>query len=394
MNNVIGMIIKYNRAKNHISQAELSKGICVPSYLSKIENGEISAHRDICEKLLERLNVSYDEIMSKHDKDGVIKNIIDLIVNLKSSEAKTLADNLDVSLEQSPYVFEYLAIKYHYSNGEQSNLKSILLESAAHLDDKTSFFILMMLYSKNKDNTALLDRAIRTYACGYGYFIKGISLYREKSFNEAYECFQLSESEYLKSGSLFGIVHSKRHQAVMLSFRADHTRALEMFESVKRLLKDVNNPLFDGMILSCDYNINFLKFDMGMEHSLESICLEIIDKGAFENSVPYHVLSNVYKEGDPKKARQCLLDGMAKYSKKTTFDYLQLDLDMFKLDNNDYAKMPQYYTKLKAVRKSLEPNGNYGIKYSIEKEMIEYLKANRRYKEALEMTETLKELDY
>ena len=38
---LIGSIIKFNRINNNISQKELSRGICVPSYLSRIENGEL-----------------------------------------------------------------------------------------------------------------------------------------------------------------------------------------------------------------------------------------------------------------------------------------------------------------------------------------------------------------
>ncbi len=395
MNNAIGMIIKYNRTKMHISQSELSREICVPSYLSKIENGEITAHPDIYSKLLSRLNISYDNIASKDTASDKIVNLIVMINNLKrKQDTIKYFQELDESYEQSPYIFEYLAMKYFYSEKELPGIKNILLESVSQLDDKSAFFVLIMLYNRKKEDTALLEKAIRIYPCGYGYFIKGISLYKEKLFSEAFRYFQMAETEYLKSGSFAGIIHSKRHQAVMLSFTSDKYRAIAVFEGVKNLLKENMNPAFDGIVLSCDYNINFLKYDLGIEHNLEEICTKLIDSGEFNNSLPFHVMYTLHQNTDTDKAKQYLKDGMEKFTDKNSFDYLQLDIDLFKLENPDYMKLNSYYNKLKAIHKSLEPNGNFGIRYSIEKEIIDYLKTNRKYKEALEMTESLGELEY
>ena len=83
---IIGSIIKFNRINNNISQKQLSQGICVPSYLSRIENGElflqnmhITAWRtansfDVDEKRKIKLLVHKNEILRLQQKvmqDGI-----------------------------------------------------------------------------------------------------------------------------------------------------------------------------------------------------------------------------------------------------------------------------------------------------------------------------------
>ena len=54
---IIGSIIKLNRINKNISQKQLSKGICVPSYLSRIENGELLPSEDVISVIFDRLGL-------------------------------------------------------------------------------------------------------------------------------------------------------------------------------------------------------------------------------------------------------------------------------------------------------------------------------------------------
>ena len=60
-NKIIGSIIKINRINNNISQKELSKGICVPSYLSRIENGELLPSEDMISIIFNRLGLTFND---------------------------------------------------------------------------------------------------------------------------------------------------------------------------------------------------------------------------------------------------------------------------------------------------------------------------------------------
>ncbi|WP_368986332.1 helix-turn-helix domain-containing protein [Caldifermentibacillus hisashii] len=57
MQNNIGTIIKLKRIENKISQENLCRGICTPSYLSRIENNRLIPNTEIYKLLCERLGL-------------------------------------------------------------------------------------------------------------------------------------------------------------------------------------------------------------------------------------------------------------------------------------------------------------------------------------------------
>lgn len=92
---IIGSIIKLNRINKNISQKQLSKGICVPSYLSRIENGELLPSEDVISVIFDRLGLKFydsDEFLLKGKK-----YLNDFFTNLNYNEfdyTNKLFDNL------------------------------------------------------------------------------------------------------------------------------------------------------------------------------------------------------------------------------------------------------------------------------------------------------------
>ena len=56
----LGILIRKERLKQNLSQEGLCKGICVVSYVSKIEKGQADASPEIISALLQRLGISYE----------------------------------------------------------------------------------------------------------------------------------------------------------------------------------------------------------------------------------------------------------------------------------------------------------------------------------------------
>ncbi len=54
---IIGGIIRNERIRAGIDQKNLCKGICVPSYLSKIEHGSVRADNDVIQRLFNKLGL-------------------------------------------------------------------------------------------------------------------------------------------------------------------------------------------------------------------------------------------------------------------------------------------------------------------------------------------------
>ena len=53
----IGHLIRAERVRQDMKQVVLAKGICTPSYLSKIERNQIEPSEDIAELLMERIGM-------------------------------------------------------------------------------------------------------------------------------------------------------------------------------------------------------------------------------------------------------------------------------------------------------------------------------------------------
>ncbi|PRO66122.1 helix-turn-helix domain-containing protein [Alkalicoccus urumqiensis] len=60
---MLGKLLKYNRMKQRKKQEDVCRGICSVSYYSKIENNKIEPADDVIDQLLERLNLSRQEML-------------------------------------------------------------------------------------------------------------------------------------------------------------------------------------------------------------------------------------------------------------------------------------------------------------------------------------------
>lgn len=99
----IGHIIKKVRLEKSLKQIVLAKGICSTSYLSKVENNQISPNEEIISSLLKRLEVSLKEISNEDEflkshkdlyKQALIKrNIADIKDNLHRFNGMNLCFN-------------------------------------------------------------------------------------------------------------------------------------------------------------------------------------------------------------------------------------------------------------------------------------------------------------
>ena len=56
-----GVLIRLERIRQNRDQREVSHGICVPSYLCKIEKGQLCPDEEIVEKLLKKLGIIYEK---------------------------------------------------------------------------------------------------------------------------------------------------------------------------------------------------------------------------------------------------------------------------------------------------------------------------------------------
>ncbi|GGA92912.1 helix-turn-helix domain-containing protein [Ornithinibacillus halotolerans] len=85
-----GNLIRVKRLEKNLSQENLSFGICSPSYLSRIENGQVLVEDDIYVLLFERLGLDYYQIATQSDDN------LEQIENWYESLIANCESNMDI----------------------------------------------------------------------------------------------------------------------------------------------------------------------------------------------------------------------------------------------------------------------------------------------------------
>lgn len=386
MNKAYGIVLKYYRKKAGLSQSDLCENICVPSYLSKIENGDIKPSNAVMVDFFKKLNMTFDE----HAKDNhVFDQIIDLHFNLRNKEAKALYDKCTFSISMSPSTYSLLAVKYFYEGDE--DIKAILKSSLHHLPNNQASRLALMIYDRERKDNDLLDQYYSF--SGYGNFLKGNACYDSQSYRKALTFFKQSESLYLKEGMLNGMFHAIKHQGVIYSLANRLEESLRIFERLFKMANEGGYDQFPIIHRTTHYNVHYIKYLLKQENNLKAILEDHLSKKKYSNSVLFHMLAEIEKTTDPMKAKSILEAGMKEFDDTNSWNYQLLKIDLMILEDCNFVNSDDYYDVLKQQIDFLYKDQNFLTYHMRIKELVEYLKKKRRYKEALELTEQVKSFE-
>lgn len=125
--NMAGALLRMERIRQNKGQKEICYGICVPSYMSKIEHGSVCPDEKIIVALFERLGIIYEE--NEEILAGWEKKTEDYFYRLQygldtDSVYKELAEN-DQALSYSRLAVDWLLIKGFEANGSMELLKAL-----------------------------------------------------------------------------------------------------------------------------------------------------------------------------------------------------------------------------------------------------------------------------
>lgn len=170
----LGQLIKLERQRQNIKQEALATGICVPSYLSRIENGLVIPSEDIKHHILMRLNISLDSLNSSQNDKKMLHFKIQFKQVLNSRDkglAKKLLSEIHVYIEKYPLDRERLTLLL---------LEARLLLMLPEELDVTSNIHILEEFKKEMTIEQLF----------YLYTIQGITAYQDNQFILASQIFK------------------------------------------------------------------------------------------------------------------------------------------------------------------------------------------------------------
>ena len=170
----LGQLIKLERQRQNIKQEALASGICVPSYLSRIENGLVIPSEEIKHHILTRLNIHSDPSVNRPSDEHTLqfKFQFKRVLNSRDKElARELLSEIHQYIEEHPL--------------EENRLMLLLLEAR-----------LMLIFPEEydmKNNIYILEefkKEMTIEQIFYLYTIQGISAYQDNRFSQASQLFE------------------------------------------------------------------------------------------------------------------------------------------------------------------------------------------------------------
>jgi HTH-type transcriptional regulator, quorum sensing regulator NprR len=182
---ILGSIIKINRINQNMSQQALSEGICVPSYLSKIENGEVLPSLEMIRLIFQELCIEYndDNDFVNEMKGQLILFFEELNLNgfITSKEIFKFLEQHEHQLIHSPLIIDYYIAKLAFYCG--TNEQALFLHAK-----KTIQHVEGLLSGLQKHRY---------------YFYEALNLFiKEKNFHRAKEKLMLAK-EIMETGHLY-----------------------------------------------------------------------------------------------------------------------------------------------------------------------------------------------
>ncbi|MDQ0273786.1 helix-turn-helix transcriptional regulator [Cytobacillus purgationiresistens] len=173
---MIGSRIKYYRINSNLTQEELCKGVCSPSYLSKVENNNMDPSEEILKLLCKKMNICVS-LLRNVDENELDKKIGYWYELLKSNTEKSL---LNENFNEMNKLFNSLQDTYPVLKFKIFNIKYFIkIENYKALDSN--------LKDLKKYQSTMSDDLF-FYFC----YLSGVSLYVQKRFCQAEELLLLS----------------------------------------------------------------------------------------------------------------------------------------------------------------------------------------------------------
>lgn len=257
---IIGSIIKFNRLNQNISQKSLSKGICVASYLSRIESGDLIPSKEITSIIFNRLGLDFN-----HSEEFLKKGLDTLKVffeKLNFNEfdlTNKIFDELE--LQENSYITSPLVIDYFLAKlarycstpmREKFETSKNLLSSSFELLSPQQKFLynfyvgvdtLNILEDKSVGKN-LIEEALTFKENGHCYFWLSYAYRTENNPIKSYDCIKKALDLYVTEGNIISIMSCYEKIAEVHFMLNNYNDAISYLKISLNIAEKLNNKYF------------------------------------------------------------------------------------------------------------------------------------------------------
>lgn len=395
MDKILGLLIRKNRIEKNYSQEGLCQGICVVSYLSKIENGQVEPSEDIIAALFKALGMRYerDEEYLEKIRERIQKYFEHYFLhNLSKEEEAGLVTELESEYERISQSRLYLSaelFRWYRSNYEDKQIENRLTALKDYMEPpQKALFHLGKSFLSVKEGEeeahlmksfSYLPSSMTAFFLANHYMVVG---QYHKSIVYSQKTFDLAVSEgclyYMVEGSvLLGFCYSNERQIELM---------LEHFNRAKALAKGVYSNI-EGNV---DYNIGATLAECKQykeAYSYLKNAFLCVDQGKRIPTLHYHKLSLVCAQlGRREEALHYIHAARENFDEKEPAVYKQLITSIDMRLSSDYLEKEEYLQLIESIYETLKVEYPFGFQRFYGDFLIEAYVAKRKYKEALRVS--------
>ena len=403
MKNHVGFLIRNNRLKQNLSQESLSKGICVVSYLSKIENNKVEANIEIVQQIFLALGIEYQNTQDTKYDFALFKSYFETI--FFGSDFETIVAEITAKGEVYAYsdlwcwyqlflISEEHRQEHQFHDTDNPSQKLLELEHHLHImDDEEKFWFYMNKGFFGTDNYEKITAFKKADECGSSYN----SLYAlakiYANVGDYHESLIYCSRAYEKScedGNHVAMYHTSLLQGNCYAQLCKLDLMKKYYHRALKLGANYSN----NINWAIHYNMGATLLQLGnykesKHHLYMSEKLGCDKKTDFNNFLVHHKIAILhYRIGQKDKGRifceKARID--ADKTEQSVLFHKMVDMLYF-WEDESYLKNDLYMALVEELYFSIKRDLFYGLARFHQTYYIEALKYNRRYKEVVSLLE-------
>lgn len=380
MKSFIGTFIKRERLKQNFSQEGLCRGICVVSYLSKIEQGKAEPGEEIISALLKRLGIAYEtEERFLKEAERRIEQLYEKLYEgvLKQEDVAALQKE-----QERYFASEYMldAMLFIRLFPEKEDKRSKEQKGA---DELAEYIVCMeqrqyelYLYSTSEEKPEHLEILLKLNpngfylnAAGMLYWARGEYLKAVETLNRAYQvsCEEGTAENMLSAQMMLGNCYSSMEQQELM---------MKHYVTAKRLARALQKS---EHLSTISYNIASTLLEWNQVEE----ALEYFKECSRKDALYYHKYAICMERlGERQKAKKILEKGYGTEDIKAYPLYEEMfDVVKFRLEHTDYLQQAEYEDMLRSCMAHMREQFPKGYEQFHVPYLIEVLEHQRKYKE-------------
>ena len=375
---ILGGIIKNERIRAGIDQKNLCKGICVPSYLSKIEHGSVRADNDIIIRLFKKLGL---DTLSEDELIVIGKSLQDAYEKILYGESfddikNELAQNAD-KIKNSVCAPDYYIIEGLTGSDTVEDLSN--MSDCLTAKQRAYFAFIKMLYDADTSE-AELKEAASILGNSFAYYLYANYLFMKSEYAKAMDMENGIIALCLDEGN----VHS---MAIYYSLKGSIYSCINredlMMSYYHKAVHLLSNTIWTDELNVIYYNIgstmiSFRKYDEA-KHYLDLVCDE-------ENFLLLHKRATLaIRTGEIPAAKKLIIRMERLSGQEVSSEECKLRIDELRMEcEKDFLDKPEYLDLLDRLINLLEKNQHRGHIAFYQDVYLDACRAQRKYRKAFE----------